>query len=92
MGKKQKSQGKTDDSSGAYDDYLSDAGPVERSSNKALYFNFSGHMWDAFEVLGVTPESTELELERAYDEALDSLEGTSREFIDLAYRVIREKR
>ncbi len=56
-----------------------------------ILFNYNGHLWDAFEVLGV-PAGSGLEMiERAYEQSVNSMDPSSRELIDLAYQAIQQR-
>ena len=55
-------------------------------------FNYNGHMWDAFEILGVPAGSDNSVVERAYTAALHSVEPGSSEMIQMAYQAILERR
>jgi len=56
-----------------------------------ILFNYNGHLWDAFEVLGV-PAGSGLEMiERAYEQSVNSMDRSSRELIDLAYQAILQR-
>lgn len=56
-----------------------------------VFFNYNGHDWDAYEVLGI-PAGANIELiRRAYHESLSKVDEPSRAFIDMAYNVILKK-
>ena len=57
-----------------------------------VMFNYNGHMWDAFEILGIPAGSEPSVVERAYQAALHSVEESSREMIETAHRAILQRR
>ncbi len=60
--------------------------PIERPLN--VVFNYNGHSWDAFEVLGVPAGSSYEKVIEAYHAALNSVDATSRPFIHAAFQAI----
>ena len=60
--------------------------PRERSLN--VVFNYNGHSWDAHEVLGVAAGSNLDSVRAAFTEALETVDPTSRPFVEAAYRAI----
>lgn len=56
-----------------------------------VLFNYNGHLWDAFEVLGIPAGSERDVVDRAYKQVLSSMEPGSRELIDMAYSAILER-
>ncbi|MEZ4871926.1 MAG: hypothetical protein R2827_06715 [Bdellovibrionales bacterium] len=62
----------------------------EGVSVSGVKFNFSGHTFDAFEALGISENAKAAEVERAYFQALASVDKNSREFIELAYLAIQQ--
>lgn len=72
----------------SFEDFVASQMP----SSEAVYFNFSGHAWDAYEVFGLTTDCTNTELEEAYMSALKQVDEPSREFVHMAYQAIQEKR
>jgi hypothetical protein len=64
--------------------------PVERPLN--VVFNYNGHSWDAYEVLGLPAGSSPDKVEEAYKAQLASVEAGSRPFLDAAYAAIKAPR
>lgn len=71
------------------------AGPVlngeptsatERPLN--VVFNYNGHSWDAFEVLGLPAGSSPERVHQAYEESLGKVDAASKPFMDAAYLAI----
>ena len=58
----------------------------ERSLN--VIFQFNGHSWDAYEVLGLPAGSNYDSVRAAFEEALESVDPTSRPFVEAAFRAI----
>ena len=58
----------------------------ERSLN--VIFQFNGHSWDAYEVLGLPAGSSYDNVRAAYEEALETVDPTSRPFVEAAFRAI----
>mgnify|MGYP002404293258 CR=1 FL=1 len=69
-------------------------GAIQNSPEKVkslnVIFNYNGHSWDAYEVLGLPAGSSFETVKRAYESTLNSFEGESREFVDLAYQAIEK--
>jgi len=61
--------------------------PLERNLN--IHFNYNGHSWDAYEVLGVPAGSSPESVRKAYEGMLAKLDPESRELVELAYKAIR---
>jgi len=61
-------------------------GTVERPLN--VMFNYNGHSWDAYEVLGLPAGSNIESTDAAYRKSIATVEAESREFIEAAYRAI----
>lgn len=60
--------------------------PVEKNLN--ILFNYNGHTWDAYEVLGV-PAGASLELvTQAYQREIAKQDPTSHPFLQAAYQSI----
>lgn len=57
-----------------------------------VIFNFNGHSWDAYEVLGLPAGSSPDQVETAYRMALEKVDESSKEFIHTAFRAIKAKR
>jgi hypothetical protein len=58
----------------------------ERTLN--VIFQFNGHSWDAYEVLGLPAGSNYDSVRAAYEEALNTVDPTSRPFVEAAFRAI----
>lgn len=58
----------------------------ERSLN--VMFNYNGHSWDAYEVLGLPAGSTIENVESSYKANLSRIDQASRPFIEAAYQAI----
>lgn len=54
-----------------------------------VIFNYNGHSWDAFEVLGIPAGSSRDRVENAFREACGRVEADSRPFLEAAYHAIR---
>lgn len=55
-----------------------------------IIFNYNGHSWDAYEVLGL-PAGTSLEkVTDSYLRILRQVDPSSREFVETAYQAIRQ--
>lgn len=63
-----------------------------RAESRAVnvIFNYNGHSWDAFEVLGLPAGSSMERVEQAFQEACDKTDAESRSFLEAAYKAIRE--
>lgn len=61
----------------------------ERSIN--CVFNYNGHSWDAYEVLGLPAGSSLENVEAAYRESLSRVEATSKNFVEAAYQAILDQ-
>jgi hypothetical protein len=63
--------------------------PGSRELN--VIFNYNGHSWDAFEVLGIPAGSSPDRVENAYTDACTRVEQESRPFLEAAYRAIKHQ-
>lgn len=54
-----------------------------------VVFNYNGHSWDAYEVLGLPAGSSPEKVDQAFRESLASVDIGSRSFIEAAYRAIQ---
>ncbi len=66
--------------------------PMANVKNLNVMFNYNGHTWDAFEVLGVPAGAKPPMVEAAYKQALKSTDKTAHDFIKTAYDAIRKTR
>jgi len=64
---------------------------IQSSGERPLnvVFNYNGHSWDAYEVLGLPAGSGPEKVEQAYREALKTVDAGSRSFLEAAYRAIQ---
>ncbi len=62
---------------------------VERPLN--VVFNYNGHSWDAYEVLGLPAGSAPEKVEAAFAMSMDSVDAGSRPFLEAAYRAIQSE-
>lgn len=53
-----------------------------------VHFNYNGHSWDAYEVLGLPAGSSLEKVEAAYEESVARVDVGSRPFMDAAYKAI----
>lgn len=53
-----------------------------------VYFNYNGHSWDAFEVLGLPAGSSWERVRSQFDQAVDQADETSRPFLQAALQAI----
>lgn len=56
-----------------------------------VYFNFNGHMWDAYEILGVPAGSHASDIEMAYLKCRTRIDEESKEILEMAYAAIHQK-
>lgn len=63
---------------------------AEKSLN--ILFNYNGHSWDAFEVLGVPAGAPKAMVDEAYKREMARASESGRDFIDSAYQAIRVHR
>lgn len=61
--------------------------PGERSLNAV--FNYNGHNFDAYEVLGLPAGARQAQVDEAYRRELAKSSEQSRDFIETAYRTLR---
>lgn len=69
-----------------------EASPNSTSKNLNVIFNYNGHSWDAFEVLGIPAGAKPSAVEEAYKKAIQSTDKSSHDFIRTAYEAIRKSR
>lgn len=74
--------------------YVRRTGPAAEPKAKELniLFNYNGHTWDAYEVLGVPAGASMPTVTKAYHEAIGRCEKSSIEFFETAYRAILSKK
>lgn len=63
--------------------------PQEKSLN--VLFNYNGHTWDAFEILGIPAGSSLKVAEEAHRKAHAKSSPEARDFIDSAFQAIRSQ-
>lgn len=63
-----------------------------RAKELNILFNYNGHTWDAYEVLGVPAGASMPTVTKAYHEAITRCEKSSIEFLETAYRSILAKK
>lgn len=56
--------------------------------NLNIIFNYNGHSWDAYEVLGVPAGASMPLVTQAYQQALRDCDKTAVEFLETAYKAI----
>ena len=56
-----------------------------------ILFQFNGHTFEAYEVLGLTPGSPSEEVKSAYAEVLRTQDESEHEFFSMAYKAICNK-
>lgn len=71
---------------------ISEQPAVADETSHRVGFQFSGHSWDAYEVLGISSSASDEELDIAYKISLGKVDPQSQEFIRLAYEAIQKKR
>jgi hypothetical protein len=54
-----------------------------------VVFNFNGHSWDAYEVLGLPAGSSPESVEKAYRAAIKTVDAGSKTFLEAAYHAIQ---
>jgi hypothetical protein len=65
---------------------------VAKSKSLNVIFNYNGHSWDAFEVLGIPAGSKQAAVEEAFRIALKNTDKTSHDFIRTAFDAIKKTR
>lgn len=56
-----------------------------------VVFNYNGHSWDAYEVLGLPAGSSIENVEKAYRDSLATVDAGSRSFMEAAYHAIHSE-
>ncbi len=70
-----------------------EAGAVsKREKSLNVLFNYNGHSWDAYEILGLPAGAAMPQVEAAYQKALTAATVEGRDFIESAYQSIRSHR
>ena len=57
-----------------------------------VVFNYNGHSWDAYEVLGLPAGSASEQVEQSFQRAMQNVDAASRPFLEAAYRAIQSER
>jgi len=73
--------------------YLEGAPAAASASSKELniLFNYNGHTWDAYEVLGLPAGASLVDVTKAYQAMLKSADPESHEFLETAFKSILSK-
>lgn len=72
-----------------YQKYLEEAPAVNGESKELnILFNYNGHTWDAYEVLGLPAGAGLVDVTKAYQTMLKSAEPESHEFLETAFKSI----
>lgn len=66
--------------------------PLSQTKSLNVIFNYNGHSWDAFEVLGVPAGAKPAMVEEAYKKSLQATDKSSHDFIKTAYDAIKKSR
>jgi hypothetical protein len=64
---------------------------ANRPKNLNIMFNYNGHSWDAYEVLGVPAGASIKTVTEAYQTAVRRADKESIEFLETAYKAILNK-
>ncbi|MEM7645293.1 MAG: hypothetical protein AAF203_00155 [Pseudomonadota bacterium] len=56
-----------------------------------VYFNFNGHMWDAYEIIGVPAGAPMSDVEMAFLKSRMRIDDESKEILEMAYEAIHQK-
>lgn len=63
--------------------------PGERPLN--VVFNYNGHSWDAYEVLGLPAGSSPEKVAHAFEASMKSIDKASQPFLEAAYAAIQSE-
>ncbi len=69
-----------------------DREPPQEEIQLNVMFNWNGHSWDAYEVLGIPAGSNLNQVTKAYEEEMVKMDEESRAFIQKAYQAIMTQR
>ena len=77
-----------------YNKYLEEAEAALKANAKELniLFNYNGHTWDAYEVLGLPAGASLVDVTKAYQEMIKKSEPESHEFLETAFKTILAKK
>lgn len=64
---------------------------VGREKILNVFFNYNGHCWDAYEILGVPAGAPPALVESAFKKLISTTAPESRGFIEAAYEAIRQQ-
>lgn len=67
------------------------AAGLARAKTLNVIFNYNGHAWDAYEVLGIPAGSQLRDVTAAYQLALQRTDAASHEFLETAYKAIMHR-
>lgn len=76
-----------------YQKYLEEA-PLPSGTSKDLniLFNYNGHSWDAYEVLGLPAGASLVDVTKAYQGMLKTADPESHEFLETAFKSILSRK
>jgi hypothetical protein len=70
-----------------------DRGPADCAGKDLnVLFNYNGHTWDAYEVLGIPAGASLVDVTKAYQHMLKSSAPESHEFLETAFKAILAKK
>jgi hypothetical protein len=73
--------------------YLEDSGPIVAGAKELnVLFNYNGHTWDAYEVLGLPAGASLVDVTKAYQHLLKTADTGAAEFLEAAFKTILEKK
>lgn len=76
-----------------YQKFLIDDSLKEAQSKELnVLFNYNGHTWDAYEVLGVPAGENIVTVTRIYQELIQKSSPESQEFLETAFKAILAKK
>lgn len=76
-----------------YQKYLEEAPlPSNQSKDLNILFNYNGHTWDAYEVLGLPAGASLVDVTKAYQGMLKTSEPDSHEFLETAFKTILSRK
>lgn len=67
---------------------LASVTPVQKERPLNVFFNYNGHSWDAYEVLGLPAGSSLESAQQAKFEALQKVDAASKPFLEEAFKAI----
>ncbi len=76
-----------------YQKYLEETPlPSGESKDLNILFNYNGHTWDAYEVLGLPAGASLVDVTKAYQGMLKASEPDSHEFLETAFKTILSRK